>query len=144
MRFECTISEAATMVEIVVHKNRPAMLPDTLKMEARLFARRYRTRIPNFIKELLLKKQFSFDPNFIMANAYTAGGEYRLRYEFSYPEIRGLTFQTFLKRVTRWRILETTINVGYNPATKKVTLNTKISALKPLGTVPRVTLEVSY
>ena len=98
MRFECTISEAATMVEIVVHKNRPAMLPDTLKMEARLFARRYRTRIPNFIKELLLKKQFSFDPNFIMANAYTAGGEYRLRYEFSYPEIRGLIFQTFFEK----------------------------------------------
>ena len=142
MRFECTINEAATSVEVTVKKNRPSMMPDTLTMEARVFIRRYRSRIPMFIKELLMKKQFSFHPNFIMDNAYTAGGEYRIHYEYAYPEIQGLTFQTFLKRVTRWRILDVIINIKYNPSRKVTTLDVRMSVLKPMGITPVVALEV--
>lgn len=141
-RFECTIHEAITTVDLVVLKNRPATSKETLKKEARLFVRKYRARIPNFIKELLMKKQFSFCPNAIMGRAYTAGGEYRLHYEYSYPEMRCVTFQAFLKRVTKWRVLNTEIDVGYNPATKKTTLKVTMEVIQPVGVIPQSANEV--
>ena len=152
--FDCTIQEASTTVGVKVMKTSRKMSSETVKLEERMFARRYRARIPNFIRELLQKKQFSFCPNAIMAQAFTAGGEYRLHYEFSYEDIRGVTFQTFLKRVTRWRIISTEIEVHLNPSTKKTTLKVTMKVLKPLGITspmrltedipqPEVTLKVT-
>ena len=129
--FECTIHEAATTVRVEVVQTERQGSMDTRKLEERLFIRRYRARIPNFVKELLAKKQFSFCPIDIMAKSFTAGGIYRLRYEFGYDDIRGVTFQTFLKRVTRWRIISANINVQLNPATKKISLAVTIKVLKP-------------
>jgi len=141
--FDCTIHEAATSVAVTVLKMRPSESPEILKLEERVFIRRYRTRLPAYIKELLMKKQFSFCPNAIMGRAFTAGGEYRIRFEFGYEELRHTTFQTFLKRVTRWRIIATEINVHYNPAEKKTTLKVTMRVLKPIGTNAALQLEPS-
>lgn len=140
-KFECTIHEAATSVSVAVLKMRPADTPESLKLEERMFIRRYRTRMPAYIKELLMKKQFSFCPNAIMGRAFTAGGEYRIRFEFGYEELRHTTFQTFLKRVTRWRIIATEINVYFNPAEKKTTLQVTMRVLKPVGVPLPVAIE---
>ena len=138
--FECTIHEAATSVKVEVVQVDGQGSVDTRKLEERLFIRRYRARIPNFVKELLAKKQFSFCPIDIMAKSFTAGGTYRLRYEYGYDDIRGVTFQTFLKRVTRWRILSANINVQLNPATKKTTLSVTMKLLKPTDVGERLSL----
>ena len=76
MAFSCTINEAEAEVKIKVVRSKPTTPLETLRMEKNNFIRRYRTRIPAFTRELLLKKEFSFNPEAFKAKAYNDGDDY--------------------------------------------------------------------
>ena len=129
-KFACSINEIPANVEIRAVKTRQSN-EELLKVETRIFMRRHRIRIPAFVHELLSQANFNFNPNYVVNKGVADNGGYRLDLNFDYDDIRDTTLQTFLKRLTRWRIVSTEIQACYRPVNLHFTFQVKIKVMKP-------------
>ena len=144
MSFLCTIHEAETEIKIKVARAKSSTPLETLRMQKQGFLRRYRSKIPSYVKELLMRKQFSFCSNAIKGRAYREGDEYRLNYHFFYEDARTTNFQACVRRLTKWKIIATDIQITHNGSTKVTTLKVKLTIFKPATTGPTYVIEVTH
>ena len=128
----CTILGAETEVQVFVEKTKTSTPLETLKWEKSRFIRAYRQQFAGYIKELLTRKHFSFVPQEIKSRAYRDGNEYRLNYHLFYEDARTTTLQRLLRRVTRWKIISTDIQVTHNGESDQTKLLVKMTVLKSL------------
>ena len=91
---------------------------------------------------MLMRKQFSFCSNAIKGRAYREGDEYRLNYHFFYEDARTTSFQAFVKRLTRWKIIATDIQIIHNGVSKITNMKVKLTIFKSVQTGPTYLIEV--
>ena len=143
MSFVCTILEARTEVRIVVARSKPSTPLETLRSQKFSFLRRYQSKISSYIKQLLMRKRFSFRPREIRSRAYRNGDEYRMTYNFTYEDARTTELQKIVRQDTRWKIISTEIQVFHDEKTEKTTLKVEIEIFKSLPPIRPRPLEVS-
>ena len=142
MSFTCTIREAETKVKIEVIRAKTSTPLEALRREKTSFAIRHKTKIPQYIKELLMRKHFSFVPSEIRNRAYKVEKDYKIRFHFDYEDARTTTLQSFLRRVTRWKIISTEIVITHNEESNSTTLEVKLSIMRSLVNGPKYLVEV--
>jgi len=97
-----------------------------------------------FVRELLLKKDFSFDKEAIKAKAYREGDDYRLNFNFFYEDASSTALQTLVRRVSRWKIIATDIQMTYNETSNKIVMQVQMTIFKSRITGPTYLIEVIY
>ena len=114
MSFVCTILEARTEVRVIVARSKPATPMETLRSQKFSFIRKYQSKISSYIKQLLMRKRFSFRPKDLKSRGYRDGPVYRQTFNFTYEDARTTELQKIVRLNTRWKIISTEIQVEYN------------------------------
>ena len=137
MTIRCTIVGAETQITIKVIESKTATPLTTLKLDKMKFVRHHQRRFPLFIKELLIREQFSFSPKEIKNRGYREGEKYHRKFRFHYEDARTTSLQSHLRRVTRWKIIDTLIQVVYDDEKKETKITVEMSIMKSLKPTSR-------
>ena len=132
MTVVCAIIGAETEVTVEAIKTKTSTPLETLRWNRSRFVRTYQQKFPGYIKELLTRKHFSFVPQEIKNRAYRDKNEYKLNFQFDYEDARTTTLQRILRRVSRWKIIATDIQVVHNGDTNETKLMVKMTIMESL------------